>query len=87
MRESVSDYLARGGQIEHGPYLPCFGEGNRVHTQFKFRGTAAGLRAQLERGCPSCGGPVQHVQAGSSPAIIECGRCGDRFRAATGEAV
>ena len=47
------------------------------------RGSARGLRDQIDRGCPRCGGMVDAV--GDSVMMIVCRRCGDRFRAATGD--
>jgi len=82
-RESVDEYLARGGQVQRGEYVEQYGN-NVKRTPMGPRATASGRKAMLDKGCPRCGGELTEAEVDGLSAVT-CDRCGEAWRAATGE--
>ena len=88
-RESVTEYLARGGIVTRGEYRPEYGTGPKIVDGYGPRGTSRGEKAQMAKGCPRCGGELRKADwtmgNGYDVSALECEMCGDVFRACTGE--
>lgn len=82
-RETLEEYLARGGSVVAGDYVPRYGD-NVKRTPMGPRATSRGRKSMLEKGCPRCGRDLTEAEIGEVSAVF-CGHCGEEWRAATGD--